>query len=191
MSMTLLLRNPGYPWVSTRLGSTKDSHTIIREHWGPPHHQQCTNSAQCSCESSGYVSPLLPGQKKNPTSLPQIVVLRWLDLNFLSPGSWVVQELGEWADQYTASNSIMRTLVQSSHLWKGITSGMLLLSVGPLRSERCCFLGCSKPLQTWKPESWLCFYIVENWTQVKKKLNIQWNLALKYTCVGTHTHVSK
>lgn len=38
---------------------------------------------------------------------------------------------------------------------------MLLLSVGPLRSERCCFLGCSKPLQTWKPENRLCFYIVE------------------------------
>lgn len=34
-----------------------------------------------------------------------------------------------------------------------ITSGMLLLSTGPLRSERCCFLGCSKPLQTWKPGS--------------------------------------
>lgn len=29
---------------------------------------------------------------------------------------------------------------------KAPTSGVLLLSTGPLRSERCCFLGCSKPL---------------------------------------------
>lgn len=30
------------------------------------------------------------------------------------------------------------------------TSGVLLLSAGPLRSERCCFLGCSKPLHIYK-----------------------------------------
>jgi len=33
---------------------------------------------------------------------------------------------------------------------KAPTSGVLLLSTGPLRSERCCFLGCSKPLHICK-----------------------------------------
>lgn len=32
----------------------------------------------------------------------------------------------------------------------GITSGMLLLSTRPLRSERCCFRGCSRLLQAWR-----------------------------------------
>lgn len=31
-----------------------------------------------------------------------------------------------------------------------LTSGTLLFSKGTLRSERCCFLGCSAPLLTWQ-----------------------------------------
>lgn len=31
-----------------------------------------------------------------------------------------------------------------------LTSGTLLFSRGTLRSERCCFLGCSAPLLTWQ-----------------------------------------
>lgn len=40
----------------------------------------------------------------------------------------------------------LRTGRQVAEWPKAPTSGVLLLSAGPLRSERCCFLGCSKPL---------------------------------------------
>lgn len=41
---------------------------------------------------------------------------------------------------------------RQQHSWQPQvpTSGGLLLSTGPLRSERCCFLGCSKPLHICK-----------------------------------------
>lgn len=60
---------------------------------------------------------------------------------------------------------------------------MLLLSVGPLRSERCCFLGCSKPLQTWKPENRLCFYIVEEMNSDTKQ-NAGYSMRSNLICVG-------
>lgn len=67
--MSVLVRNPGYPCISTRSGNTRDPHTIIRstrdphtiikEHQGSPHHHW---------GALGICTPSLGGTK-NPHTL--------------------------------------------------------------------------------------------------------------------------
>lgn len=63
--------------------------------------------------------------------------------------------------------------------WPNVpTSGVLLLSTGPLRSERCCFLGCSKPLHILKKNKketvfqiLLCSEKLQNKVEISMEVN--------------------
>lgn len=154
-------------------GGTKDPHTMVP--------QDISNAATVP---SAAVSPQDMPSPPPRTGHPYLFLQQWPQAGLI----WTPSPQ-RWDDHNIAGNSIMRTLVQNSYLWKKITSGMLLLSVGPLRSERCCFLGCSKPLQTWKPENRLCFYIVEK-VNSDTKQKTGYSMRSNLICMGGNTYTS-